>query len=479
GSITVASSTFSGNSAEGFVNTGLESAGLGGAILNAYSLEVTGSTFSGNVATPGGPVGGGGGAVFNDGTGTAAIDGSTLSRNQAQDGTGSVGVGGAILNYGTLTLTASTLSGNSDGVFDGGPQTINGIFFPGVTEVTNSTFYANVGYAVSGGTMSITSSTLAGNAVGILSIGAVSLKNTILSKNAQGNCATELGAAITSEDHNISDDTTCAAFLEQPNDFAPHTDPGLDNDLKDNGGPTKTLALTISSVAVDAVPPADCAVSTDQRGVLRPQGTNCDIGAFEATPDFYFSPISAISTTVGSSGSANVLVNSFVGFHSAVTLAATSVPTGIATSFSPNPVTPPSYGSTSSMLTVNIGPAVTPATYTVGVKGWSGTPVHSTSVKVTVGVTTAGVAQVVGADQAAGCIDNSGVANAVTSKLAQAQADIDAGDTAEARAILTDLLALLQAQRGKHIKTSCTISRVTFDPDAVLIADVQALLAGL
>jgi hypothetical protein len=160
-------------------------------------------------------------------------------------------------------------------------------------------------------------------------------------------------------------------------------------------------------------------------------------------------------------------------------LITTSLPAGITTSFTPDPVTPASYGSASSTLVVSIGPAVTPATYRIDVTGTSGTLTHSVSMNVTVGATTAGVTQVVGADQAAGCIDNAGVANAITSLLAQAQADIDAGDARDAKTVLDDLLALLQAQRGKHIHTTCTIDSVTFDPDAVLIADVQALLASL
>jgi hypothetical protein len=51
--------------------------------------------------------------------------------------------------------------------------------------------------------------------------------------------------------------------------------------LADNGGPTYTHALVPGSPAIDASPhDADCP-SADQRGVSRPQGAQCDIGAFE------------------------------------------------------------------------------------------------------------------------------------------------------------------------------------------------------
>ena len=49
--------------------------------------------------------------------------------------------------------------------------------------------------------------------------------------------------------------------------------------LADNGGPTPTIALVAGSPAIDAG--AATCVPTDQRGVTRPQGPACDIGAFE------------------------------------------------------------------------------------------------------------------------------------------------------------------------------------------------------
>jgi hypothetical protein len=57
--------------------------------------------------------------------------------------------------------------------------------------------------------------------------------------------------------------------------------------LANNGGPTQTHALLSGSVAIDAAP--DCTlvdgatpVTEDQRGVARPQGAACDVGAYEA-----------------------------------------------------------------------------------------------------------------------------------------------------------------------------------------------------
>jgi hypothetical protein len=53
--------------------------------------------------------------------------------------------------------------------------------------------------------------------------------------------------------------------------------------LAANGGPTKTIALKAGSPALDRVPVKACnkVVTTDQRGVHRPQGHKCDEGAYE------------------------------------------------------------------------------------------------------------------------------------------------------------------------------------------------------
>jgi hypothetical protein len=53
--------------------------------------------------------------------------------------------------------------------------------------------------------------------------------------------------------------------------------------LKDNGGPTKTIALRPTSPAIGAVTDTDLCPPTDQRG--RPRSVPCDIGAFERQPD--------------------------------------------------------------------------------------------------------------------------------------------------------------------------------------------------
>ena len=121
------------------------------------------------------------------------------------------------------------------------------------------------------------------------------LQNTIVAESSRGaNCAGTSSSAITDAGHDLSfPDTSC---------------PGINGDPKflsfnNFGGPTKTLGLASGSAAIDQVPAtgAGCP-ATDQRGVKRPQGSACDIGAFEfATPQITITaPAAGASYTLGS-----------------------------------------------------------------------------------------------------------------------------------------------------------------------------------
>jgi hypothetical protein len=107
----------------------------------------------------------------------------------------------------------------------------------------------------------------------------VTLKNSIVAGNAGRDCT----GAVLSAGHNLDGDSTCN--LTATGDV-PAVDPLL-GPLGDYGGPTETHALLPDSPAIDAIPVADCTdleghpVEHDQRGVRRPRGAGCDIGAFE------------------------------------------------------------------------------------------------------------------------------------------------------------------------------------------------------
>ncbi len=162
--------------------------------------------------------------------------------------------GGAELTLKKLTVA----NGSAD--FGGG------IHNAGTLEVSNSTFSENS--AANGGG-------------GIRNFDTATLRNTIVAYSPSGgNCS----GTITDGGYNIDDGTTCG--FSEANNSQPSTDPRLDPDgLQKNGGPTKTIALEKGSPAIDAIPKRTngCGeeIREDQRGVKRPQGKGCDIGAFE------------------------------------------------------------------------------------------------------------------------------------------------------------------------------------------------------
>jgi hypothetical protein len=83
---------------------------------------------------------------------------------------------------------------------------------------------------------------------------------------------------VTSGGYNLDSGDSCQ--FNRPGDLS-NTDPRL-GPLQDNGGPTQTEALMPGSSAIDAVGNEACPPpTTDQRGVTRPQGPRCDVGAFE------------------------------------------------------------------------------------------------------------------------------------------------------------------------------------------------------
>ena len=63
-----------------------------------------------------------------------------------------------------------------------------------------------------------------------------------------------------------------------------NADPKLGT-LGNHGGPTPTIPLLAGSPAIDAIPAGDpSCTGSDQRGMPRPGGSACDIGAFELSP---------------------------------------------------------------------------------------------------------------------------------------------------------------------------------------------------
>jgi CSLREA domain-containing protein len=257
-----------------------EGVGLGGAGGGGISIEC-GSTLrlTDSVVRDNRALGGGGISAC----GPLTLVNTQVSGNVSLADRSNSFDGGGISSSGAVTLTNSTISDNTAARQGGG------IFVSGDLTLANSTVSGNVagtgggGLANDGGTMTLVNVTVANNRAsagsGIRANGGqlVFMTNTIVANVIAGgrdNCS----GVIRSRGYNLSSDASCG--LTQPTDH-PNTDPGL-GPLADNGGPTATHALLAGSPAIDmGGSSADGCLSTDQRGITRPQGAACDIGAFE------------------------------------------------------------------------------------------------------------------------------------------------------------------------------------------------------
>jgi hypothetical protein len=206
---------------------------------------------------------------------------SAVVNNVAQGQATQQGNGGGILNINAiLHMVNSTISGNTaignpqvqfSGVGGGIANARTGL--PTTISMTNTSVISNTALA-GGGILNA----LAAGATGPVVSFANSLiaGNTALGGAAFGPSCLNQGGALTSNGHNLDQNDACGftAVGDQTN-VAPLI--GL---LADNGGPTPTHALLDNSPAIDAGNNANCP-ATDQRGVARPVGDSCDIGAYE------------------------------------------------------------------------------------------------------------------------------------------------------------------------------------------------------
>ena len=242
--------------------------GNGGGLNNTAHAELTNLTINGNQASNSG------GGLYNGLTGHLSVINSSLYDNGAQQSSG-----GGIDNRGQLQLTASSIYSNTT-VTQGG----SGLYNAASAQLINSTLSYNRALNIAdggallnnGGTFAITNTTLSANYGPsiVRTSGTVTLINSVLGAPADGgnNCV----GTLVSLGHNLDSGNSCG--FTATGDIT-NADPLL-GALQNNGGPTPTRGLTGSSPALDAGNDAQCP-GADQRGVVRPQGTSCDIGAYE------------------------------------------------------------------------------------------------------------------------------------------------------------------------------------------------------
>lgn len=302
GPVTITRSLIAGNAVSG---TDVADGMGGGLYLAASDVTITESTISGNGAHAGG------GLV--NAFGALTLERSTVSGNSAIEVAGGIGsVTEPENNAQHTTILNSTISGNLvpfsvDGTSMFGGGIVNVL---GVTRILLSTVTGNHAGAVGGGVY-------AGAWQGETSTTVV--KGSLIWGNTSGTDTADdlatgstLANALVSLGHNL---VGAAGDFSDAFDATDQSVPdAMIGPLLPNApGVTATHALMAGSPALDAgscTDHDDAVVTIDQRGVARPQGSACDVGAFEleATAPFhatgFYAPIGESSSVFVPDGTA-------------------------------------------------------------------------------------------------------------------------------------------------------------------------------
>ncbi len=265
------------NTTGGFLGSGYGSAlFLQAPGTGTVAITVTSMVFSNNAGASGGS------AITNDGgnLGTLNVVGSTFSGNTTQ------GEGAAIWNGGTLTITTTTFSSNVAANEGSAIYNVNDATTTfGTVNISDSTFANNTAQGVNGaiyndsGPVTVSNTTFAGNVAGgspyegasIASAGTLTLTNDVFVEPSSGfiNQCTGVGcptAVVDGDANGNFDDTNANLDLSS---------------LGYHGGPTQTLLpLPGSPVLCGGNTAGDQGITKDQRGL--PLDAACAAGKLDS-----------------------------------------------------------------------------------------------------------------------------------------------------------------------------------------------------
>ena len=281
-------------------NTTTGAATNGGGIYNTGTLVATHVVLIRNKAAKNG------GGTYNGGIGSVGLARSTLSLNLADTGDG-----GSIFNSsGTVNVNQSTVNGTSGG--DGGGIANSDFLFLTNSTIAQCSSELNGGGIANHGTVNVYNSTVADNIAaytasatgtggGIYNYagGTFNLRNSVVAGNwsfagtvAYDDCKGTLGSYGRNRFWVV---TGCSVNHVGPGGAGLLVSLAELGALRDNGGPTETIALAPPSDMIDGaeatvgcVDQNGVTLAVDQRGRQRAVGVRCDIGAFEYDPDVIF-----------------------------------------------------------------------------------------------------------------------------------------------------------------------------------------------
>ena len=196
--------------------------------------------------------------------------------------------GGPFLASAELSIVDSTLDGDygvggiccDDFVRISRSLVVNGGGIDGShVRVDNSTIADNShGFSMNDYSSVFASTIVDNNGYGVDAGGSLStagIGDSIVAGNTGGNC---IRPNLQDGGGNLEDDADASCGFSAASGDLLGVDPQL-GPLADNGGPTLTMLPAPGSPVIDAIP-TPCG-TVDQRGVVRPQGSGCDIGAVE------------------------------------------------------------------------------------------------------------------------------------------------------------------------------------------------------
>jgi hypothetical protein len=202
-------------------------------------------------------------SISYNGGGIYIVNGNfTLKKSTLRNNVANINGAGIFLDNGSLTVINSTITGNQAGSSGGGIYASNNN--GSAVTIQNSTIAYN--HASTGGGISRTN-------------GTYNVTNTIIAKNVGSSSSPDCSGMIAVANFNIIE-TLAGCTISSGNNNS-NVDPQLDNNLT---GAMLVHMLFAGSPAINAGTASGCP-STDQRGVARPQGTQCDIGAYEVEQD--------------------------------------------------------------------------------------------------------------------------------------------------------------------------------------------------